>query len=47
MPKLKLGVHVPVNQADIFDYVYTKADGSEQGDETQALMHGKANTSDE
>lgn len=47
VPQLKLGAHVRVNQADIFDYVYTKADGSKQGDETQALMHGQADTTDE
>jgi uncharacterized protein YegJ (DUF2314 family) len=41
VPSLKLGAKVTVNEAEIFDYIYTKADGTEEGNETQALMLGE------
>jgi uncharacterized protein YegJ (DUF2314 family) len=38
---LKAGVHVDVLEEDVLDYLFCRSDGSKEGNETAALMHGK------
>lgn len=42
VPGLKAGARVEVEESSIFDYIYRRADGSAEGNETAALLEGAA-----
>ena len=43
LPNYKLGARVSVSLSEVFDYLWTKADGSTEGDETSKIIERRYN----